>query len=106
MAHTTLYLNQAEYDALRALPGLVLTKTRTVLSWGALTLAVDVFAGQLAGLVMAEVDLGQRAALPADPPVPWVAEVTDDERLTGAALAATSAADLRRLLEQYRTRVD
>ena len=62
VAHTTLYLDQSEYDALRVLPGEVLTKTRTL--------------------------------------VPWVAEVTDDERFTGGALARTSAEALRRVLDE------
>lgn len=102
VAHTTLYLNKAEYVALQCLPGQLLSKTRTLLQWGHLTLAVDAFAGRLEGLVLAEVDLGENAVLPADCPLPWLAEVTNDERFTGGALAVTSAAGLRRILDEYR----
>lgn len=121
VAHTSLYLDPAEYQALAGLPAAELTKTRTLLCWDGPMLAVDVFTGRLAGLVLAEYDLaGDRAAddgsardgstgdgPPGDgpdgwPPVPVLAEVTGDERFTGGALARTSAADLARLLAGHR----
>jgi CYTH domain-containing protein len=106
VAHTSLYLDPAEYALLAALPADELTKTRTVLtpSRDGPALAVDVFTGRLAGLVLAEYELD-----PADRPTPgdpsgatppgWpelsvLAEVTDDVRFSGGALARTSAADL------------
>jgi CYTH domain-containing protein len=108
VAHTSLYLDAAEYATLAELPAAELTKTRTLLHWDGPVLAVDVFTGRLAGLVLAEFDLaggsaGTVAAGPAGwPPVPVLAEVTGDERFTGAALARTSAADLSRLLRSFR----
>ena len=119
MAHTSLYLDAAEYEALAGLPAAELTKTRTLLHWDGPVLAVDVFTGRLAGLVLAEYDLAGggpvddgpagsgSAAGPVDtdpagwPPIPVRAEVTGDERFTGGALARTSAADLARLLASY-----
>lgn len=45
-------------------------------------------------------DLGDRGdALPGPPPVPWLADVTQDERYTGGRLAGTNEAALRHLLQ-------
>lgn len=101
VAHTSLYLDRAEYDLLRLLPGRDLAKTRTVLAWAGLAVAVDVFTGRLAGLVLAEVDLGDTGVMPGPPPLPWLAEVTADERFTGGALAATDRGALGRLLAEH-----
>ncbi len=132
VAHTSLYLDPAEYALLAALPADELTKTRTVLSpsGDGPALAVDVFTGRLTGLVLAEYELdpADRPApgSPADHPAPgnpsrwaepgnpfsatppgWpelpvLAEVTDDVRFSGGALARSSAADLAQLLAAYR----
>ena len=100
--HTTLYLDAAEHAVLLSLPADALAKTRTLHPWHDLAVAVDVFAGSLAGLVLAEVDLGEAGVLPADgPPVDWLTEVTDDERLTGGRLARTSTAELAALLREH-----
>jgi len=100
--HTTMYLDEAESSALTALPGDALIKTRTLKPWQGLTVAVDVFAGPLTGLVLAEVDLGDTGLLPSSgPPLTWLAEVTDDERFTGGHLAATSSARLIALLREF-----
>ena len=100
--HTTLYLDDAETAALLVLPADALAKTRTLQHWQGLTVAVDVFAGPLAGLVLAEVDLGETGLLLAQgPPMAWLAEVTDDERFTGGHLARTSATSLSALLREF-----
>ena len=105
VAHTSLYLDAAEYAALAGLPAAELTKARTLLYWDGPVLAVDVFTDRLAGLVLAEYDLADYN--PAEyesvgwPPVPILAEVTGDERFTGGALARTSPAELRELLASY-----
>lgn len=109
IAHTTLYLNRAEYDLLRVLPGRDLVKTRTLVDWGDRTVAVDTFTGRLQGLVLAEFDLDTTADTTAGsdtdvmlgPPLPWVAEVTGDERFTGGALALIDQVALRRLLAEH-----
>ncbi len=101
VAHTSLYLDGAEYDLLRVLPGRDLAKTRTVLAWAGLAVAVDVFTGRLAGLVLAEVDLGDTGVMPGPLPLPWLAEVTADERFTGGVLAATDRTALDRMLSAH-----
>ncbi|GAB2976975.1 CYTH domain-containing protein [Nocardioides montaniterrae] len=82
IAHTTLYLDDAEWALLSTLPGRRLTKVRhrTVDP----TVAVDVFPD---GTIVAEVDGG--SALPEDVPA-WldvVREVTYDERFCGGGRA-------------------
>jgi hypothetical protein len=118
VAHTSLYLDEAEYALLAGLAADELTKTRTLFGDGPV-LAVDVFSGRLAGLVLAEYELdpanpvavspgasdvsgvsGQ--VVPGWPELPILAEVTDDVRFTGGALARTSATDLARLLATFR----
>jgi CYTH domain-containing protein len=99
LAHTTLYLDAAEFDALRALPGDPLVKTRrhVPLDDGHV-LAVDTFHGPLDGLVLAELDLGSDRALPPTLPHGLGPDVTHDERFTGAALARTDGETLHALL--------
>ena len=100
------------------MPADELTKTRTLFG-DAPALAVDVFTGRLAGLVLAEYELeldAVGAPMPAEaadrsvpdrpdhpgwPELPILAEVTDDARFTGGALARTSAAELAQLLATY-----
>ncbi|MBV9821258.1 MAG: hypothetical protein JO144_03365 [Actinobacteria bacterium] len=97
--HTTLYLTEQEYRRLAVLPAAVLVKLRRPVAHGGLVFAVDEFAGALHGLVLAETELPV-ADLPGAAPgtagtgaeplelPPWLgAEVTSDERYTGAALA-------------------
>jgi CYTH domain-containing protein len=101
VAHTTIYLTKAEDAALLPLPALELQKTRHVVDVDRRTLAVDVFHGQLAGLVLAEIDLGEDGQTPLALGVDPAAEVTADDRFTGGALAATSATELKTLLALY-----
>jgi len=90
VACTSLYLDDAEWAALGALPGDVLTKLRVFVPHGEHIVALDVFESPHAGLVLAEIDGGDR---PAGVPDTFtgrfhvVREVTDDEAFTGAALA-------------------
>jgi CYTH domain-containing protein len=89
VAHTTMYLDEAEWEALATVPADVLTKARTLVAHDRGTVNVDVFGGHLAGLVLAEIDAGDGEPweLPASYGV--LGEVTDDEAFTGGALAVT-----------------
>ncbi len=80
VAHTSIYLDDAEWDLLVTLPARTLTKTRTLVPTAAGHVAVDVHAD---GRVVAEID--GEGELPGDWPV--VREVTDDEAYTGGGLA-------------------
>lgn len=76
VAHTSLYLDDAEWDLLAALPARTLTKTRTLVPDGDGHVAVDVHAD---GTVVAEID--GDGELPSGWPV--VREVTAEEEYTG-----------------------
>lgn len=95
---TTAYVNEGEYDVLSALPGIRLTKMR----YSVPPLGVDVFTGELAGLMVAEAEFesaGEQGAFSAPPDA--VAEVTNDPRLTGGRLAVTSRPELLSLLGEF-----
>jgi CYTH domain-containing protein len=93
--HTTFYVDEAEWRVLSTLKGQALRKDRYRLQRGELRVSVDVFGGPLAGLVLAEVDLGERDDAPdlsarlVEAGLDVVAEVTDDERYTGGELSAS-----------------
>jgi CYTH domain-containing protein len=95
---TTTYVNEAEYAVLSVLPGTELSKTR----YGVPPYAIDVFAGKLAGLVLAEVEFeNAREEESYEVPSDVVAEVTVDPRLSGGRLALTSRSDLLSLLAEF-----
>jgi CYTH domain-containing protein len=84
IACTSVYLDDAEWALLSALPARVLRKTRYVVQRDASTVVVDEHED---GTLVAEIDDADR---PVTAPPPWLTvtvEVTDDERWTGAALA-------------------
>lgn len=80
VAHTSLYLDDAEWALLAVLPARTVTKTRTLVPIPEGHVAVDVHAD---GKVVAEID--GPGDLPPDWPV--VREVTGEEGYTGGALA-------------------
>ncbi len=97
VAITNTYLDRAEYDVFAALPAAVLRKTRSLVTHGHVSFAVDQFEGPLAGLVLAEVEVEEVDAV-IDLPA-WIGrEVTRDDRYSGASLARSGAADLAALL--------
>ena len=94
VACTSLYLDDAEWSMLSGLPAQVLHKQRWRVARDGQRVAVDVFGGRLAGLVLAEIDrgAGPDRGLPGGFDV--VAEVTHEEAFTGAALAGCSRAEV------------
>jgi CYTH domain-containing protein len=87
---TTMYLGENEYAALASMTASELIKTRWRWTPEHRTLALDVFHGQLEGLVLAETELGAEEERLALLPTA-VADVTDNDRYTGGALAALDA---------------
>ena len=97
-ALTTIYLSEAEHAALAALPAAELFKSR--LSIG--PYGVDVFAGHLDGLVLAEVEFGSAAEAGAFAAAPFChAEVTADRRFTGGELVRATRAQVRTWTAEY-----
>jgi CYTH domain-containing protein len=102
--HTNFYLVESEYALLAStLPSHRLEKRRYVLKVGNMPMCIDQFQGQLEGLVMAEVDFGPNGD-PSSFTIPSfaLAEVTDDERFTGASLALTTRSQLKEILDEFR----
>lgn len=96
---TNLYLNADEYGILGALPAAEIGKSRFVISWGLVELAVDQFHGRLSGLVLAEIELGPDDDLFELPPFA-LRDVTHDERYSGGALAMATDSDLEALFTE------
>jgi hypothetical protein len=95
---TTIYLDEAEHSVLSALPGSGLTKTR----YSVPPFGVDVFTGNLAGLLIAEIEFEnaeeeKQCQIPPD----VIAEVTADPRLSGGRLALTKRNGLLALLVEF-----
>ena len=84
VACTSCYLDDDEWDLLARLPGRVLRKTRHVYVRDGLTIAVDVLEN---GTVLAEIDDGDDAPCKVPDWLDVIADVSSDERWTGASLA-------------------
>ncbi len=98
-ASTNIYLTEAEFELFSALPGWPLRKHRHLREHAGVQYAIDVFEGELRGLVLTEVELPDALALAGVAPPPWAkAEVSDDPAFTGAALARLDATSLARIL--------
>jgi CYTH domain-containing protein len=82
---TTIYLSPEEFEIVSVLPGPELRKRRHHLG----PYSIDVFEGELSGLVLAERSYASEEEMRADsPPEFAVREVSDDVRYTGGWLAA------------------
>jgi CYTH domain-containing protein len=106
---TNFYLNEMEYDLLRALPGRRLRKRRYEYEWhGPKPLrvhrqyAIDQFLDHLAGLLLAEIE-GDNDAELAGLPVPEfaVCEVTAVPFFTGGNLVLTTNDQLHAQLSEF-----
>jgi CYTH domain-containing protein len=87
VAHTSMYLDAHEWDRLLPLPADVVTKVRFLVAHDGWTVAVDVFGGHLAGLVLAEIDSGEGEGMELPASYGILGEVTGDEAFTGGALS-------------------
>ena len=88
---TNIYLNEAEYQALAVLGGSTLTKRRYPYHYARYDYSLDVFEGNLDGLVLAEIE-NQPGFDLSSLPVPEFAirEVTQAEMFSGGKLAELS----------------
>lgn len=101
--HTSMYLDEGEFDVLSALPARRLVKTRWAVDVGGRTCSVNVFEEALAGLIVLEADLGDPELLDDFVPPDWAGpEVTRIEAFTGGELAGRSLADLDEALAAVR----
>ena len=95
---TTIYLSEEDYNVLSALPARPLEKVRhSVTPFG-----IDVFKGELEGLVMAEAEFrSAKEAAALEIPGFLIREVTSDPRFTGGYLAATTKQQLAENLAEF-----
>ncbi len=87
VAHTTMYLDDAEWASLAALPAHTIEKSRTLVAYDGWTVAVDVFGGHLAGLVLAEIDSGEDEQHELPDSYGALGEVSGEEAFSGGVLA-------------------
>ncbi len=90
-----ILLSPGEYDLFEGLAGDRLTKTRYYHNAGGRVFSIDVFAGELAGLVLCEVEADTLDELLAvEPPAYAPVEVTEDAFFTGGNLCRIERAEL------------
>ncbi len=97
VAITNIYLDEAEYKKLCQLPAATLRKTRRVWQVGHHTFVVDEFHGDLAGLLLAEIELPDPSR-DLSLPTSIGKEVTTDERFSGGYLAHAPSDEKAQLL--------
>ena len=90
VACTNFYLDDAEWSVLVGLPAQVLSKTRRLFHRDGLVVAVDEHED---GTLVAEIDDGDSAATEVPTWLDVVADISADERWTGAALATGGRPD-------------
>ena len=92
---TSIYLNEHEYEVFSVFEGNELRKNRYPYEHAGRRYSVDVFLGPLWGLILAETDFETDEEMQAfAPPSFAAAEVTYDERFTGARLVEASYDEL------------
>jgi CYTH domain-containing protein len=93
---TNIYLTEYEYEVLSVFEANELRKNRYPYEHAGRTYSVDVFLGQLLGLVLAETEFTNEEEMRALEVPPFAArEVTGDEMFTGARLVELTAEDVR-----------
>ena len=97
---TNIYLSAEEFSALAHLPHRSIKKTRHHIMERKHRGALDVFKGDLAGLVMAEIECDSIVELMSISPPEWATiEVTKDVFFSGGNLSQISAKTLRERLQ-------
>jgi CYTH domain-containing protein len=95
---TNMYLNKAEFLVLGHLPARQLSKTR----YSVPPFGVDVFSGELEGLILAEAEFDSAAEADSLEFPAFIAhEVTSDDQFTGGALASASREQVHAWLSEY-----
>jgi len=97
---TSIYLSEEEYEVLSVFEGNELRKNRHPYEHEGRKYSVDVFLGDLRGLILAETDFDTDEEMDAFPPPPFAfRDVTNDELFTGGSLVHLSFERLMRNAE-------
>jgi CYTH domain-containing protein len=100
---TTLYLTEKEFLVLAQLSAKSLSKTR----YSVPPFGIDVFEGELKGLLLAEAEFDSAADTDALTLPPFILhEVSADIRFTGGNLVSASREHIRTWLSEYRIRLE
>lgn len=95
---TTIYLTEDEFARVAKLPARMLGKTRHSIP----PFGVDVFEGELRGLIIAEAEFSSAAeAAVLQVPSFIACEVSEDIRFTGGSLVNAKQSELKEWLEEY-----
>ncbi len=98
---TNVYLNALEAETLGVFEGNEIRKNRYAYEFEGRKFSVDMFLGDLFGLVLAEVSFETEGELESYPPPPFaIADVTNDELFSGGKLCGLSFADIREAIRQ------
>ena len=93
---TNTYLNALEADTLAVFEGNEIRKNRYKFEFDGTTFGVDMFLGDLFGLVLAEVSFDSDEEMKAFPQPPFViAEVTNNDLFSGGKLSQLTFAEIR-----------
>jgi len=97
---TTFYLNRAEYEVLSVFEANELRKNRYYLRHEGRLYSVNVYLGELRGLVLAETDFDDDGEMDAFPAPPFAfRDVTREELFTGGRLVELTAEEIRREIQ-------
>ncbi|MFY9573900.1 MAG: hypothetical protein WAV20_21085, partial [Blastocatellia bacterium] len=97
-----ILLSPSEYEIVAGLEGYHLTKVRYYHTHLGRLFSIDVFEGELDGLVLCETEAeGLEDLMRAEPPPFAAREVTEDAFFTGGNLSRTARADLPRKLSRF-----
>ena len=98
---TNIYLNAIEAETLAIFDANEIRKNRYRFEFEDRQFSVDMFLGDLFGLVLAEVSFETDEELGNFPPPPFaIAEVTDNEMFTGGRLSELAFEDIRKEIER------
>ena len=93
---TNIYLNALEAEALSVFEANEIRKNRYPFQWGGRDFSIDMFLGDLFGLVLAEVSFETDDELDNFPKPPFaIADVTNNEVFTGGSLCQLTFEDIR-----------
>jgi len=93
---TNTYLNAAEYQVLSVFEANEIRKNRYPFEWEGQKFTIDMFLGDLFGLVLAEISFESDTELAGFPKPPFaIAEVTNNELFTGGKLCDLTFEDIR-----------
>ncbi|MEA2205642.1 MAG: hypothetical protein QOE77_2418 [Blastocatellia bacterium] len=99
---TNTYLNALETESLAISDANEIRKNRYHFDYEGHTFAIDMFLGDLFGLVLAEVSFASDAEMENFPPPSFaLAEVTNDETFSGGRLSELTFADIKEAVVRY-----